>query len=108
MKPIPPTLRGKKRYIKFELLSDRQLDRRDVSLATIKNMQSLFGEHGLAEKRFKFMDFNEKTNSGIVFCDNNATEVIKASLLFLKTVGNMPVLPKIIAVSGSLNKLKEN
>lgn len=107
IRPIPPTYRGKKRYILFELISEKRLNEKDFSRELWNNFLRLFGEVGCARAKIWLVIFNEKKNKGIIRCANEHSEEVKAGLLFLKEIKGAKAIPKILLVSGSLKKLKE-
>jgi len=104
LKPIPPTLRGKKRYVKFELISDKPLSEEKVKKAIWATFRGIFGERGIAEQKLWLVKWLGK-NKGILRCSHKEEENVKAGLLFLKTIDNEEVIPLIIKVSGSMRKL---
>ena len=106
LKPIPLSLRGKKRYVEFELISDSALNEKDVSFAVWQTLLQNFGEFGVASIKPWLISFNAKTGKGIVRCAHDKTIELKAGLMFLKKVKNTKVVPKIVRVSGSIKKLK--
>ena len=107
IKPIPSSYRGKKRYILFELISEKKLNEKDVSRELWHNFLRLFGSIGCAKAKIWFILFDTKKNKGIIRCANETVEEVKAGLLFLKDVKGAAVIPKILLVSGSIKKLKE-
>lgn len=104
--PIKATLRGKKRYILFELISEGKIAEKDLGNKLWENFLSLFGEEGCAKRRIWFIKFDEKRKAGIVRCGHKYVEDLKIAILFLKNVKGTAVIPKILSVSGSLKKLK--
>ena len=108
LKPIPPTLRGKKRYVLFELIAkeNAKLSEKNVDDALWKTFLELYGSVGTARQRFWPIKFDSSRNLGIVRCALEALEEVKAGLLFVKNVNGAEVIPKIISVSGSIKQLK--
>ena len=99
LKPIPLSMRGKKRYVSFELLSDKKLGEKEVFQAVKQSLLQLYGEIGVACQRPWLISF--KGNKGVLRCALSEVEEVKAGLLFLEKVGQTPVSPKILRVSGS-------
>jgi ribonuclease P/MRP protein subunit POP5 len=106
LKPIPLSLRGKKRYIEFELITESSLKEKDVSQAVWQSLLQNFGEFGTAKQKPWLISFNSKTSKGIIRCAHDKVDEVKTGLLFVKKVKNVKVVPKIIRVSGSVKKLK--
>jgi len=110
LKPIPSTMRGKKRYIKFliEALAaiGSPLKEKDVYNAVWGFFLKKFGSLGIARQRFLVVAFDEKTGMGVLRCSHKSVEKTKKALLELNTVKDIAVKTAIIRVSGSINKLK--
>ena len=107
LKPIPSTIRGKKRYVLFALNSEARLSERDVNTALWNVMLKLFGEKGVAGQKLWLVLWDAGKGKGVARCSNSGVEGLKEGILFLKAVGQANVTPKTIATSGSMLKLKE-
>jgi ribonuclease P/MRP protein subunit POP5 len=106
LKPLKPTLRGKKRYIEFRLFCEKNLDERSVERAIFSTFLALFGSFGVAKQNLRLIKFNNGSNKGILRCSLPCLEEAKSGLLFIREINGNPVTPKITKVSGSLKKLK--
>lgn len=106
LKPLKPTLRGKKRYILFRLFGEKNFDERSVERAIFNAFLSLFGSMGVARQNLRLMRYNNGTNLGILRCALPCLVEVKSGLLFLKEINGFLVTPKIVSVSGSIRKLK--
>jgi len=107
MKPFPPTLREKRRYIVFELISEKSLGKKEVKEGIWKNILENIGIIGAAETGFLFIDFDEKTQKGILRCKNIDLNKIKASLCMLSEINLNKACVHIKAVTGSIKKACE-
>lgn len=106
MNPIPPVLRGKKRYVKFALLCDFPLAEKDVWHALRFAISSLFGDFGFAGIKFWPIKWDFGKNEGIFRCSLEGLEGARLSVLFVQSVGGKKAIPVIVSVSGSVSKLK--
>ncbi len=106
MNPIPSSLRGKKRYVKFALICATPIQEGDAKKALYSTFSQLFGEQGIAEQKLWPIKWRPEKNEGIVRCSLARLEEVKAGLLFIQRAGGQGVVPFIIAVSGSVGKLK--
>jgi len=104
-KPIPLSMRGKKRYISFTLGAERALREGEVSKALWDAMLSLYGSIGTARQRFRPVKWDSRANKGVVRCALGHEEDVKGGILFVKVVAGTPVIPKTLKTSGSINKL---
>ena len=106
IKTVSPTQRGKKRYLLFVLLTGGSFSRKEIEKALWDNYLALFASFGCASMKLWLVDWNEAENTGIIRYslegDNNA----RAGLLFLGEINGRQVIPRIIRVSGAINKLK--
>ena len=107
LKPVPSTIRGKKRYVLFELHSDSKLRGNDVNDSLWKVLLRLFGENGVGVMKFWLVLWDEKKGKGIARCSDGKADWLKEGVLFLKDVKGTNVIPKTISTSGSISKLKE-
>ncbi len=106
LNPIPSTLRGKKRYVKFTLICRNSLSEKDVWSAISGTFARLFGASGIASQRLWLIKWFPQSNEGIVRCALAEEENVKAGFLFVQKVGTENVIPFIVKVSGSVKKLK--
>jgi len=104
--PIPLSLRDKKRYLVFQLISDEFISEKDTAISVKNNFLRLFGELGLGKMNYQFISFNEKTKKGILKCRHTAVEDLKAGILLLKEVNGVKVIPKTLKLSGTVKKAK--
>lgn len=111
-KPIPLSMRGKKRYILFRLIPvfgsqeiSKKHDSKTVFSSILKTFESLFGQKGVSEQRLWLVKWFPNSMEGIIRCSLKEEENVKAGLLFLNDIG-MPVMPIVLKVSGSIKKLK--
>ncbi len=106
LKPVPLSMRGKKRYIAFEFISKGIVGEREAWGSLEDSFFSLFGEKGVAEQRPKLVSFNPKAGRGVLRCSLGHCEATKAGVLLVRLVGEKPVVPRIFSVSGSLKKAR--
>jgi ribonuclease P/MRP protein subunit POP5 len=106
MKPYPPTLKEKKRYVLFEVVSDRKFGKEDVKKAVSSVLHENLGNMGLADAEFAFIDFDEVTQKGILRCKNKRLGEIRAALAILSEINLYKAFLYIRAVTGSIKKTK--
>ena len=107
LRPIPPTMRGKKRYLLFRLESKGRLNERAVKDVLMKEFLRLYGEVGIARQKLNFITFSPKSGKGIVRCALESVTEVRAGIMFLKEVSGLAVRPETLLTSGSVKKLKE-
>lgn len=102
MKPFPPTLREKTRYLTFEIVGERKFSDADIRKAILSNIFGNLGTFGAAEADFGFMRFDEKTQAGLLKCSNHSVERVRASLCLLKAINEYKAFLRITGVSGTI------
>ncbi len=106
-KTILPSLREKKRYLAFEIISKSKIKGFSaVSSAIWSNSLSFMGELGAAKAGIWLLPdkYNEKTQRGIIKVSNKHVNELKAALALIKEIDNNEVIVRSIIVSGMLNK----
>ena len=105
LKPIPPTMRGKKRYIEFQLIASAEISQEGTKNAVFGVFERLFGEAGIASQKLWMVKWLKTSNTGILRCSLSQEENVKAGLLFVTRAGGTGVVPLVKRVSGSIRKL---
>jgi len=105
IKPILPSLREKKRYIVYEIVSENKMRLNDVKNSINKGVLAFLGELGYSKTGLIIMDMF-KNNKGILKANNKEIDNIKTSLALIDNIDNNKVIFKSILVTGVLNKAK--
>ena len=102
MKPFPPTLRERRRYIKFKVHG--ATDEKEVNQAISSSVLSLFGEDGYARSNFSIIEYEKGV--GICRCTHDWLDNILVALVFVRKIG--PKDGRITAqeVSGTLKTIR--
>lgn len=106
IKPILPTLRERKRYLVYEVISNRKLAHESVKKEIKKSILDFIGELGYAKSGVIIMD-DWKNNKGLIKINHNFVDQIKASLSLIKTIDDQKVIVKSSGLSGILNKSRK-
>lgn len=101
---LPPSLRGRKRYIAFKLISEEKVDARMLSRELNQSMISLFGECFTAGSMLKLEHFDGE--KGILRCRREYLNQVIIALTLLREVGGVKVVPLTLGVSGTLKSCK--
>ena len=59
----------------------------------------------MAQLSFHFMQYNQKTQRGIIKISHTGLDALKAALVFVTHVGGEPAIVRSIVASGSLKKI---
>ncbi len=106
IKPLLPTLREKKRYLVYEVISQNNITNTDLSKPILNQFSRLYGETGLAGAGLIFINdkYNKSLNRGMVRVAHNYVKNLKAALAFVNEIdGNKSIL-RSVGVSGILRK----
>ena len=106
LNPIPSSMRGKKRHILFELKSASALTKNSAEQAVFSTFLRLYGSLGVGRQRLQLVFFDPKSGKGILRCALECLAEAKAGLLFVQDAQGQKTIPRVLAVSGSVRKLK--
>lgn len=106
-KPIPKYLKGKKRYIKFKIITNQTISEKQINETINETIATIFGDYGIAQQKIWLIEWNEKEKTGIIRCSLETIDKTKAGLLFIQEIKGEKVIPTIIKVSGTIKKLKK-
>ena len=104
MKSYPPTMRERRRYILFRLESEEKHDKKSVIKALWNNAFETIGVLGASETSFWVIDFDEKSQEGVIRTNNMNLEKIEGILGFLQRVNNKKGFIHILSVTGTIKK----
>jgi len=110
LKPLLPSLKEKKRYLAFNVITKaKSLTYGAICDAINNSFKELYGEVGLADAGLIFVKdkFNKKTMTGIVRVNNKLVDKLKLSLSMIKKIDNTNVVVRSVGVSGVLKKAEE-
>jgi len=104
-RPLLPVLKTKKRYVIYELVSDKNNNSKDIVLAIKKSFKKNFGDINFGKSGF----INTRIyrgNRGIIKINNNYLDHLKTAMTMITDVNGKEAIIKIIGVSGILKKAK--
>jgi ribonuclease P/MRP protein subunit POP5 len=101
--PLPPSMRDKKRYVAFEMLSEQPL-MPDADRKLIGKMSEILGVFGSAKAGIIRVKYNPKTQRGLLRVDRKAVDQIRACFVMIKSIDNQKIAARTLRVSGMVNK----
>lgn len=108
LKPILPTLRERKRYLKFKILpEDKKFDFSTVSSECMTAMFHFIGTKGMAEAGFFMLADKYKNNEGLIRVNHTHVQYTKAALALIATIQNQQVIVHTLGVSGTIYKIEK-
>ena len=109
MKPILPSLKQKKRYIVFEIVSKSKIrDIHAVSEAISQKLCSFMGTFGAGKAGVIVLNNYDTTKQrGIIKVSNKAVHQVKSALMMITKIGRKKAIVRSVGVSGILKKAKQ-
>lgn len=107
LKPLPPTLREKKRYLVFEVISKRRiLPLSKASKAIAFTYASLHGSRGAANAGLLYMGrpSNDALQRGMIRVNRKHVIDLKASLPLVREIDGQEAIIRSIGVSGMIKR----
>jgi len=108
LKALKPTLREKKRYVMFEVISNKSFDANIINKSIEDSLLSYVGTKGLSDAGLIFLTdkFNKTSQTGILRVSHKSVDNLKSCFCLLNQINNTPVLIRSKDVSGILKKVQ--
>jgi len=110
VKPLLPSLREKKRYLVFQVISKSPIKSSQKIIKSIYSEYLKFlGELGFAKAAPMFLNdkYNSKSQKGIIKINNKYINHLKAVLTLVKKIDRQDIIISSVGVSGILNKAEK-
>ena len=104
MKTIP-TLREKKRYLAFKIISENTINRGELTGELLDSISLLFGDKGESEINPSLMSYDGRY--GILRCQKDRTTDTRAALACINRVGGGRVSFMVLGISGTVKGAME-
>ncbi|HIH44458.1 MAG TPA: hypothetical protein HA257_05115 [Candidatus Methanoperedenaceae archaeon] len=105
MKPLPPTLRERRRYLAIEAYSEDAISQSDLAAEIWNAAGSLFGDKGSSECGLRIISF--KGGHGIVRCSGDMVREARAVLATITAVKGTRVGIMVRGVAGTIRAATE-
>lgn len=108
---LPPSLRERRRYLRFEVIGEREIDKRELMKEIWNSMYSLYGDVGVSESKLWLIDYrgvedrevgDAKCGLGVLRCAYEKVEEVRASLACIHSVNDALVGIRVVRTSGSI------
>ncbi len=106
IKPILPSLKEKKRYMVFKIISSKKIAKAIVFESILYSYKENFGDIGLARAGIQLVDYDEETNTGILRVGNTYVDNARYSFAMVKKIDDMDVIIFTKGISGTIKKSK--
>ena len=106
LKSLLPTLKQRKRYLAFEIISKQPItDYKSVSTEILAKTQEFLGILGMARAGIQIIKY--KNHRGLIKVNHKHVDELKASLTFIEKIKNQKVIVRSIGVSGIIKKAEK-
>jgi len=108
-KTLSPTLRERRRYLAFKVVSEKKISLTDLSGAIWHSILNFLGELGTAQANVWLVKniYDEKNQLGLIRCAHTAVEQVRAALALVNRIGDQRVIIKVIGVSGTIKAARK-
>lgn len=100
-----PTLREKKRYLAFKIISEDTINRRELNGELLDSICLLFGDTGASEINPSLMSYDGRY--GILRCQKDRTSETRAALACINKVRGGRVSIMVLGISGTVKGAME-
>ena len=104
MKTIP-TLREKKRYLAFEIISEKTINRQELVREILNSIILIYGDKGASEINPSLMSFDGKY--GILRCEREKRVETRAGMACIKNIHGIRVSIFVLGISGTIKGATE-
>jgi ribonuclease P/MRP protein subunit POP5 len=105
LKRLLPSLRSKKRYLAFEMISEEPASRSDLVKEVMSSASSLLGDVTASECDIKVLGFEDW--KGIIQCSHTKVKETRATLAALTRVNGKRATLHILGTSGTVKRVTE-
>jgi len=108
-RPLSPTLRSRKRYIAFQVVSEKKIFAIDVFNSIWHSLLNFLGELGVAEASVWLgkKNYDDEKQIGIIKCSHTSVEQIRMSLALVQRIGDSRAMITVLGVSGTIKAAKQ-
>ncbi|MGM5482833.1 MAG: Rpp14/Pop5 family protein [Nanobdellota archaeon] len=108
-KPLLPSLREKKRYLAFEVISKQAINKNAIFNAILKKSKEMLGEIENAKAGIEVLHekYNQPAQRGIIKVNHKYLEKLRASLCMISSIDSKKVITRSLGASGMINKAKD-
>jgi len=105
---LPPSLRERKRYILFQVISEEPIKYEDLEQAVWNQLLDTFGEFGVSSMSLWLIKnlYDEEKQTGVIKCNHLSVPKVLVGLGLIPRLGDTRVIFKILKVSGTIKGLK--
>ena len=103
--PLLSSLKEKRRYLVFEILTESKLTFQEVQEAILKEATTFLGMLGVAKAGITFLE-DWKHNKGIIRVANKYLDHLQSVFVFIREINKKDVIITSVGISGTLHKAR--
>ena len=105
-KPVLPSLREKKRYLVFEVISEKKVSFEQAYNAIMGTILGFMGQLNTGKAGVILLEdkWDDSSQRGMMKVGHKSTDMVKSALMFITKIGNEEVIVKSLGLSGILKK----
>lgn len=104
LKPILPSLKEKKRYLSFEILSESSFSAEEVSKAAMESCINFLGTFEAGKASLMFLSDKYSNNTGVIKTNHKYTDKVRTAVALVNNINSKEVIIRTRIVSGTLKK----
>lgn len=104
LKPILPSLKEKKRYLSFEILSSSSIPADEAGKATMDSCLTFLGTFEAGKASLMFLNDKYSNNNGVIKTNHRYVDKVRTALALITKINNDDVIVRTRIVSGTLKK----
>ncbi len=111
MKAFMPSLREKKRYLAFEIISKSKVtDITKITKTIFSHTGKYLGELGMAKAGLQVLQdkFDNKKQRGLIRVNHLSLDPLRTALAYIQSIDGVPVIVRSVGASGILKKAYTN
>lgn len=105
-KLLPPSMRAHKRYVVFEIVSEKPVEYGDFVASFWSSLLNFLGEHGAANARIWIIRNLYDKQRGVIKCQHDYVEFTRAALTLVQIIGETKALVRVLGVTGTIKSAK--
>ena len=112
LKPLAPSLRERKRYLKYHVLSknNTSITHKEIADAISTAYSNIYGTFNLGKAGIIYLSeyYDQETNTGVIRIHNNYIKQLQSVLCFVTSINHEEVIVQSIKTSGVLKRVRTN
>jgi RNase P/RNase MRP subunit POP5 len=102
VKPFPPALQEKDRYVAFKLHAKTVFTENQVKHSLNNTVFALLGENGMAKARYKILEYYPDSMSGVARANSQTVNNVVFALTVLKDIQGKNAWCQVLGTSGTI------